>query len=135
MLLRGAPAETPHSLLDCPPRREQDRLDPEGTGGRIRCELPSVGGRSRDGAGEWQGGCPPGSPRIPSIRRGPALMIPMLLRLQRGCGVRGWGVMAWEWGAGKGARERRALMSTTRPSLSRNRRSPQELPSLQEQIT
>ena len=37
-----------HSLLDCPPRREQDRLDPEGTGARIHCGLPSAGGRSRD---------------------------------------------------------------------------------------
>src|SRR5436309_14616783 len=78
MLLRGAPAETPHSLLDCPPRREQDRLDTEGTGGRIRCGLPSAGGRSRDGAGEWQGGWPPDRP-APAADPREIPMLPMLL--------------------------------------------------------
>ena len=30
----------------------------------------------------------------------------MCLRLQRGCGVRGWGLMAWKRGRGEGARGR-----------------------------
>ena len=41
----------------------------------------------------------------------------LCLRLQRGCGVRGWGRDGLGTGArGRGARARRALMSTTRPA-------------------
>jgi len=76
MLLRGAPAEIPHSLLDCPPRRGQDRLDPEGSGGRIRCGLTRQVDVPGTGPGSGRVAVPPGSP---STRRGPALMIPMLL--------------------------------------------------------
>jgi hypothetical protein len=40
LLVRGAPRRTPHSLLDCPPRRAQDCLDPEAaTGGYVAVSL------------------------------------------------------------------------------------------------